>query len=100
MASTSSRPPIRSAITAGPAKAFSIVTCWSSTIPISSALGSLASRVSARSSPVMYSSVAVMASAFAHSRAIDQARMTTASRHPKPVTVIGEFPRRVLLSNA
>ena len=52
IARTSNRPPIRSAITAGPENAFSIVTCWSSTMPISSALASVASSASAAASPV------------------------------------------------
>ena len=52
IAATSSVPPIRSAITRGPLNAFSIGTCWSSIMPISSALSSVDSRWSAASSPV------------------------------------------------
>lgn len=51
IARTSSEP-IRCARTAGPANAFSIGICWSSTIPISSAFGSAASSKSASSQPV------------------------------------------------
>ena len=44
---TSNRPPIRCAITSGPLNAFSIGTCWSRTIPMSSALSSEESKASA-----------------------------------------------------
>ena len=43
---TSNRPPIRCAITSGPLNAFSIGTCWSRTIPMSSALSFGGARVS------------------------------------------------------
>src|SRR5664279_4676562 len=65
-AATSSCPPIRSAITAGPENAFSMGTCWSSTIPISRALPSEASNASALSSPVRYIRVALMAASLAY----------------------------------
>ena len=56
IAATSKAPPIRRAITAGPLNAFSIGTCWSSTIPMSSALPLVVSRWSASASPVIHSS--------------------------------------------
>ena len=44
MAGTSNVPPIRVAITYGPANAFSIGTCWSSVMPTSSAFPLVVSR--------------------------------------------------------
>jgi hypothetical protein len=44
---------------AGPAKAHSIGTCWSSNMPINSAFASVLSNRSAASSPVMYSAPAI-----------------------------------------
>src|SRR5665647_2664287 len=53
-----SRPPIRSASLSGPAKAVSIGTCWSRSIPISRANGSSSRRRSALGSPVIHSPIA------------------------------------------
>ena len=50
-----SRWPSRACNVAGPANAHSIGTCWSSSIPISSAVPSVFSSSSAAGSPVMYS---------------------------------------------
>ena len=53
MAVASSWPPRRSLSVAGPLKAHSIGTCWSSSMPISRASGSVISSWSAAGSPVM-----------------------------------------------
>ncbi len=54
--------PSRSTSSAGPRKACSIVICWSRTIPIKSASGSVETSRSARSSPDSWSGVTVRAS--------------------------------------
>ena len=54
-----SNPPMRWEILSGPANADSMVTCWSSSMPTSSANGSVDSSVSASGSPVNHRSCAM-----------------------------------------
>ena len=58
MVFASNRPSLALSL-AGPANAVSMGTCWSSSMPTSSASGSVVSRASASASPVMCSSLAM-----------------------------------------
>src|SRR5690349_19929156 len=79
MAATSNDPPIRSAITLGPLNAFSIGTCWSRSIPTSSAFGSLVSSTSADGSPVSHKGEVDMA-AFCSEGGLSRTRGRRAAR--------------------
>ena len=92
--------PSRCSRSAGEEKAFSIVTCWSSTMPIRRASGSRLMTASASSSPVMWSAIRAMEQILARRppgrkwpRAPGAGRLSPCTSRPRSTTASGPCSR-------